>query len=218
MARFKATWLVPQKDSVARWHIARRWRTDAFTKTCWQEICWFLIHDRMILNWYDFYDSIIWILWFWFRLQRNPLDFPPIQMPLYRFWYWYRPFLPVCVDTSPKSTAVPCPVRLVLQQISPGTKTDQSHEGTLAEWWLESHYLGKFHKLSKINMVYIAIQHRFEKKKRTKRARFVLYLPWVQCLSWHIYCAKCPNPMEFDDVLMPLGALNWAKPLPRSAR
>lgn len=94
--------------------------------------------------WYDFYDSIIWILWLWFRVQRNPLDFPPIQMPLYRYWYWYRPFLPVCVDTSPKSTAVPCPVHLVLQQISPGTKTDQSHEGTLAEWCLESHYLGNF--------------------------------------------------------------------------
>jgi len=66
----------------------------------------------------------------------------------------------------------------------------------------------QFHKLSRINMVYIAIQHRFEKRTQKEQGLF--------CCD--TYCAKCPNPMEFDDVLMPLGALNWAKPLPRSAR
>ena len=173
MARFKATWLVPQKDSVARWHIARRWRTEAFTKTCWQEVIWwFLIHDTsimMILIWFNMIYTILSFESFGFDFVSKEVHsaFHPFRCllisPFSMYWHQYK------IDCSSLSGP-------------PGPAANFSRR---ENWPKRGRHLGRmvlgvtlprqFHKLSKIKVVYTAIQHRLAKNTQ-KRARLVLYL------------------------------------------
>ncbi len=173
-----------------------------------------MTHSSALMNWrlhedmltgsdvFIFHDMMKLMIWFirFYHLNHLALISSPKKsnrLSTHSDAYWYRPFL--CIDTSTKPTAVPCPVRLVLQQISPGAKTDQSQEGTLAEWCLESHYLGKFKSFQK--STWCPLQFSIDLKKRTKEQGFFVVRHTVQSVrtQWSLMMFDATGSPELGE-------------------